>query len=887
MGINQKIVKWFSCSLIGLMLFACAQNNHLIKNSEQREAIHQQFLKQQELAKGRQKELFSVFNQSLTAQEREGLEFLYAFMPLSDLANYDGPFYLTQVQYALKTKTAFAWGNSVPDNIFLHFVLPYRINNENLDSSRVVFFNELKDRISGMTMSQAALEVNHWCHEKVSYQGTDIRTSAPLSTIRSAFGRCGEESTFTVTAMRAVGIPARQIYTPRWAHSDDNHAWVEVWTDGKWSFLGACEPEPELNIGWFAGPATRAMLLHTRVYGQYHGSEDVVHYDERYTELNVIPAYAPAKRVYVKVTDKQNQIVKDANVEFQLYNYAEFYPIAKCKTDSTGHCNLLTGLGELIVWASKNSEVGYKKLTVKDCDTLSIQLGAYNYTNVVEELKLTPPSLGTIAVASEDGRKLNTLRVQQEDSIRNAYEKTFIDSVQILKVSNDLNFDFHRLQKIFKQSAGNWKVTSDFLYWSKDKNLEKALVLLEVVSDKDRRDTPLEVYQDHFLNTEAKSDFDAEIYNAYILNPRIDNELITPYKSTFQQYFTNNFITSTRDDISTLMTWINDSIQILDDANTSRTPIFPSKLLELKVSDKQSRDIFFVAASRSFGIPARLEVSRRIPQIYKEGEWKDISFESLKATTSSQGSLTLNWDSSKGTVKPEYYLHFTIGKFNGSTFKTLDFEFSDLFKNYPASLKLDTGKYELITGNRQTDGSVYVRRLFFDVKENVTTTLSLVIAQPQTAEVQKKNKANLELTFNNLNSNTSFNMLQTKGEGAVVLAWIDPDREPTKHFINDLIRLKANYEAWSGKIFLIIPAEKLTFGLTSDKLKSLPKNVVVCVDNNRQLQQFYKSENNSPLSLPALFVIDGSSEIQYQSFGYRIGLGDEVLSTINVTCRIH
>jgi len=887
MRIEQKIVNWVSCCLIGFMLLACAESNHLIKDERRREAIHQQFLKQQQLVKGRQNQLFDVFKQSMSNQEREGLEFLYAYMPLSDLANYDGNFYLTQVQYALKTKEAFSWGNSVPDDIFLHFVLPYRINNENLDSSRVVFFNELKDRISGMTMSQAALEVNHWCHEKVSYQGTDSRTSAPLSTIRSAFGRCGEESTFTVTAMRAVGIPARQIYTPRWAHSDDNHAWVEVWTDGRWSFLGACEPEPELNMGWFAGPATRAMLLHTRVYGQYLGSEDVVHYDERYTELNVIPAYAPAKRVFVKVINKDGQIVKNADVEFQLYNYAEFYPIAKCKTDSTGLCNLLTGLGELVVWANKDNAVGYKKLTVKDCDTLTIQLGSYNYTGITEEFKLTPPQLGTIAVASEDGRKLNTIRVQQEDSIRNAYEKTFIDSTQISKVSSELNIDFHRLQKLFKQSAGNWKVTSDFLYWSKDKNIEKALDLLEVVSDKDRRDTPFDVYQDHFLNTDAKSDFDAEIYNAYILNPRIDNELITPYKSTLQQYFTNNFITSTRDDISTLMTWINDSIQILDDANTSRTPIFPSKLLELKVSDKQSRDIFFVAACRSFGIPARLEVSRRIPQIYKEGEWKDISFESLKATTSSQGSLTLNWDSSKGTVKPEYYLHFTIGKFNGSTFKTLDFEFSDLFKNYPASLKLDTGKYELITGNRQTDGSVYVRRQFFEVKENVTTSLALVFAQPLASEVQKKNKANLDLTLNNLNANTSFNVLQTKGEGAVVLAWIDPDREPTKHFINDLIRLKANYEAWSGKIFLIIPAEKLTLGLASDKLRSLPKNTVVCVDSNKQFENFYKTENSSPLSLPALFVVDENADIQYHSLGYRIGLGDEVLSSINVTCRIH
>lgn len=58
-----------------------------------------------------------------------------------------------------------------------------------------------------------------------------------------------------VAALRTVGIPARQVYTPRWAHTDDNHAWVEAWADGQWYYLGACEPEPELNVAWFSSTA--------------------------------------------------------------------------------------------------------------------------------------------------------------------------------------------------------------------------------------------------------------------------------------------------------------------------------------------------------------------------------------------------------------------------------------------------------------------------------------------------------------------------------------------------------------------------------------------------------------------------------------------------------
>ena len=123
-----------------------------------------------------------------------------------------------------------AWGKNVPELLFRHFVLPVRVNNEELDDARSVFYDELKDRIAGLSMRDAILEINHWCHEKVTYQPSDPRTSSPLATVRSAYGRCGEESTLLVAALRAMGIPARQVYTPRWAHTDDNHAW---WKHGQ------------------------------------------------------------------------------------------------------------------------------------------------------------------------------------------------------------------------------------------------------------------------------------------------------------------------------------------------------------------------------------------------------------------------------------------------------------------------------------------------------------------------------------------------------------------------------------------------------------------------------------------------------------------------------
>ena len=123
------------------------------------------------------------------------------------------------------------------------------------------------------------MEINYWCAEIGTYQSTDDRTASPAAFYRAGKGRCGEESTFAVTAFRSVGIPARQVYTPRWAHCDDNHAWIEVWTgDGEgegWHFLGACEPEEILDKGWFTNASSRAMLVHTMTFSDFPVGDEV------------------------------------------------------------------------------------------------------------------------------------------------------------------------------------------------------------------------------------------------------------------------------------------------------------------------------------------------------------------------------------------------------------------------------------------------------------------------------------------------------------------------------------------------------------------------------------------------------------------------------------
>lgn len=172
------------------VLLSCS-NSHLIVDKTLRNDIINDYRARAEVYSPVRPDLFALADTLKDDARREAVQFLLAYMPLSDLAVYEPGFLLANVDAALKARGEMPWGSSVPDDIFLHFVLPPRVNNENPDSFKLAYYEELKSRIAGLDATGAALELNHWCHEKVAYQSSDIRTSSPMATILSARGRCG------------------------------------------------------------------------------------------------------------------------------------------------------------------------------------------------------------------------------------------------------------------------------------------------------------------------------------------------------------------------------------------------------------------------------------------------------------------------------------------------------------------------------------------------------------------------------------------------------------------------------------------------------------------------------------------------------------------------
>lgn len=829
-----------------------------------------------------QPDLYNVFGTDMTDEERKAMEFLYAYMPLPDMTDYSGDFYLDNVKTTLTAKAEMPWGETVPEREFRHFVLPVRVNNENLDNSRMVFYDELKDRVKGLSMYDAILEINHWCHEKVTYRPSDSRTSSPLASVRTAYGRCGEESTFTVAALRAMGIPARQVYTPRWAHTDDNHAWVEAWADGKWYFLGACEPEPVLNLGWFNAPASRGMMMNTKVMGAYDGPEEQLGTNACYTEINVTSNYAPVSTTEVVVVDTDNKPVADAKVEFKLYNYGEFYTIATKKTDAAGKATLTSGLGDMLVWASAGDRFGFVTVSaIKDGATATVMLDK-DMTSAGEwEWDMVPPApSANIPELDAEQVRVNDERKVREDSIRNAYTSTFMteESGREFARSIGAGSSADKIAALLVASRGNHAVIADFL--RRHIADAPAVELLEVISDKDLRDIPAEVLEDHVATAKVAT----PLYAEYILNPRVTNEMLTPYKAYFSQAIPADMQAAFVADPRKWVEWCADSIVIDSKWNPQNLRMTPKSVYAGRVTDAGSRDIFFVAAARSMGIPARIDPVTEKPQYAdSKGNWNDADFAAAANTENApQGQLRIAYTPAGRMTDPQYYYHFTLSKVADGAPSLLNYpDDAALSSTFRGATDLDAGQYLMVSGQRMADGTVLAKASLFPVAVGRIADQELVMRQ-DTVGVQVIGGFNSENLYHNLADNTDRSLLSTTGRGYYVLGLITPNHEPTTHALNDISLYKEDLEKWGGSIVLLFNDESAASRFNASQFPGLPSTVVFGTDINGNI--FKEIAENMKLTSserPVFIVADTFNRIVYITQGYNIGLGEKLTDVLH------
>ena len=754
------------------------------------------------------------------------LKYLYGHMAAQDVLSATLGVLAGYVQATLEACRQIDYLQTVPPEIFFPYVLYHRVNSECLDNSRGFFLEQLLPHVQGKSMEQAALSVNYWCYAHATYTPADDRTLGPLAVLRRTYGRCGEESVLAVAALRSVGIPARQCYCPRWSHCDDNHAWVEVWIDGNWHYLGACEPEPVLDHGWFTAAASRAMLVDTKCWADWKG-------DKLYETVNCISRYTDAQILTVQITE-DGLPVAGARVCFQIVNYGELFTLWETLTDQEGLASFETGPGDLFVFAHLGQKVALEKVDLRQQNFIRIQLQEGFPEQITADLVPPADSSRAVSLGVSDRHKQLMSQCEAYLAARRAV--------------------FDKQEGYLRYAAGNAAEIQSFLEHS-PYPLSHKEALLRTLRPKDFADISQATLDDALSTAEAARDqYPEDIYQAYILAPRIADEMLLPERQSIRRLFPDGFA-----DPSHILAWMQNHMQILP--YDGITNYYPSALgcLRCRQVPAFAFGMVFVALCRAFCFPARLESSTRAGQwMGRTGVWHSIR--PVKPPV----QLTLELPSGK---KLNYGEHLTLGLWNGRDFATL--AYPELTVASSHTFRLQPGLYRVTATTRQIDGTASTSLWHL----MLTADQILCVTPPKDQTSQRLKKIPLSLPDGTLRQ--YFEAMHGQN---LILIFADPGSEPTEHLLQEMLECLQDFRSLGCRILLMAERSAALKHPTVQRLKeALPEAELSHAWDSDALAALHQQMQIGDLRLPFVVCTDNHGFGVYADANYRIRMAQTLL----------
>jgi hypothetical protein len=168
---------------------------------------------------------------------------------------------------------------------------------------------------------------------------------------------------------------------------------------------------------------------------------------------------------------------------------------------------------------------------------------------------------------------------------------------------------------------------------------------------------------------------------------------------------------------------------------------------------------------------------------------------------------------------------------------------------------------------------VLTKLSFFNLEENTTKNLDIelrkdLVPSPVLGKIRDMEGFSKMIAANG-------GKMNKKG---IILAWLDPEKEPSRHFIADLLQKKKDLEKWSGTILLLFKTVSEKDLFIRKNVNGLPFKTKYTVASTGSLEEFVKTLHLKAVTeLPVVTFINPAGEVIYFSEGYKIGIGDEIL----------
>jgi hypothetical protein len=693
-----------------------------------------------------------------TGEEIEAAAFLLAHLSRVDRVSMTPELLVDNVRLAVKARHEFPWGEGLGDDLFFPYVLSHRVAQEPLEPWRRPFYDELTERVrTCSTATEAALEVNRWCNEYVTYQPTDWRDMGPLTTKKVGLGRCEEEMIFYICAARSVGIPARSCYTPLWGFTDSNHAWVEVWADGSWHYLGACEPAETLDKAWFSSAVLKAGLVLSVGYGATPEgfNEPIYRKGDDYFIVNSTGVYTDTAALDFDLTYPDGSPADSMNIWAAVFSFGGLRPLARVPTDSLGHGSMVFGVTDVVLSAGNDSLGVFRILQIRpDMDRLiTLRLSENHLPNcdfwLHHPAKSVPPQEEIKKTEADSLRQvISKLESKIRDSKREQRELVWNPiKPEVTDLLDRFDPQLPKISEGLKDARGNWQELATAIQQCDPGYLDDLTWLLEDMSQKDRWEITGDALLEHLNYAEMTRDFYKKavpdsLFRQYVLSVIIDREPPLPWRKALYEEVKDlrkKHIPATALKVNT---WLMEKEGELEDQTPFRNQPTPIEALKMEGGSKRDLAVLTVGCLRALGVPARMALGSEWVEWYNGKEFvpmyplepdklgnvsKDSKSEQVYRE---EGTVALTFTEDDSiTISPEFETHFTVSKWDEG-FYWPD-ERAGSYQDSTYYLTVEAGDWLLTVGHRKEKQATYVQAIPITVVPKDTVNLTVSFDLPE------------------------------------------------------------------------------------------------------------------------------------------------------------
>ncbi len=421
-----------------------------------------------------------------------------------------------------------------------------------------------------------------------------------------------------------------------------------------------------------------------------------------------------------------------------------------------------------------------------------------------------------------------------------------------------------------------------FLEWLPADSFQDGVDMLEMISEKDLRDTPAEVLKSHITYYGKLQNGQPGEFKKYLLNPRVGKELLCNWREYLSKELGEKGFENNPEAILNFCR----NIKPASKYNPQNIPVTPVGVYKLMAADKKAAEALFIAICRTFGIPARFEEMTGKVQYWHNEEWIDVDlFGEERAVAREYGLLSVKYNG-KIIDDPKFESHFTVAKIENGRINTLNFRDKEGYEGtnsvksvFKEPVKVEQGYYLLTNGTRMASGKVLGRLSFFNIVKDKLTAAELIM-RDDPEDLRVLANLNPEAKFFNGSIGKEQSILDCTGRGFFVLAFMKSNHEPSTHAIKDIQKYSDELERWGRPLIFLFNNNKQLQDIAGNRELSagMSKSFVLGIDTDYQIFEEVTTSlklGKNP-EMPLILVADTFGRIVWYSQGYSIGLGERL-----------